>query len=172
MASDPVPPLLGSATLEPGWLETTAPAALLPADDGEANPEPASNSAPRPIPLRPAFAGPDPELEIEGGGATTWFASCVPLRGSAPPLLLLVPVSVGGGATMAAPRAGADEDERERASVSRDCPVEGGGAIALDTSAAPLLRGLPVVELTPAVGGGGTMFAVSEVPVALPKLFD
>src|SRR5579864_4237516 len=93
MASEPLPPLLGSATVEPGWLEITAPAlAPLPLLVGGARFLPASSGAPKPVPvrLRPEPAEPEPP-PTEGGGGTMLFASSVPRGVPAPPPLLPVP---------------------------------------------------------------------------------
>src|SRR5579871_4092296 len=80
MARDPVLPVVGSPTFEPGWLDITAPELepLPPFVDG-AKAAPGFNGAPSPRPLRPRPepVGLDPPL-TDGGGGTTLFASCVP----------------------------------------------------------------------------------------------
>lgn len=82
MASEPLPPLPGSPTFEPGCDEiTTPPLSLLPpAPRGGASAEPASPGPPRPVPLRPAPEpnGDDPP-PIDGGGGITLSARSVPL---------------------------------------------------------------------------------------------
>jgi len=167
-----LPPLLGSATVEPGWLEITAPAlAPLPLLVGGARFLPASSGAPRPAPVRlsPEPAEPEPP-PTEGGGGTMLFASSVPRGVPAPPPLLPVPPPApendgGGGTILGMPIFGADEDA-ERVPEPPDTPVEGGGATTLEPSVAPMPLRVPC-ETPPvliAEGGGGTTLAASEVP--------
>jgi hypothetical protein len=181
MASEPLLPLLGSPSLEPGWLEITAPAlGPLPPLLGGARFEPASRGAPRPAPLRPKPDPVDPEPPpTEGGGGTILFASNVPRGVPAPPPVLPLPRpapdSEGGGATtFGPPSVGAAEDESDRVPEPPDIPVEGGGAITFGPRVEPMpLRvpcGLPA--LAPTVGGGGTTFAASEVVALPPGLFE
>jgi hypothetical protein len=113
MASDPVLPLVGIPTFEPGWLEMTAPALdPLPALFGRASAEPTSVGAPRPSPLRPS---PDPVVAepppTDGGGGTTLLADSDPPIPAAPPLFPVPPcmpeTEGGGGTTLGVPAYGA-----------------------------------------------------------------
>ena len=123
IASEPVPPL-GSPTLEPGWLESTAPAlAPLPPVVGGETPVPSSSGAPRPAPLRlrPEPAGPEPPA-TEGGGGTILLASSVPRGLPAPPPLLPVPPPApgsegGGGTTLGVPSVGPEDQGARSASA-------------------------------------------------------
>jgi hypothetical protein len=147
IAIEPLPPLPGIPTLEPGWDEITTPEPLLlpPSFLGGARTEPESPGPPSPTPFlpepEPDSPGPEP---IDGGGGTTLLASMVPLPGAPefpeprpedaaepPP----EPATVGGGGiTFEAPRV-------------EPCP-------------------LPEVELpeAPTEGGGGTTLVESEPP--------
>src|SRR5579863_536837 len=93
IASAPVLAVVGSPTLEPGWLESTAPAfsPLPPAVAGAAG-APTLIGAPNPTPLRPA---PEPPEALppptDGGGGTTLLASRVPAGVPAPPASVPVP---------------------------------------------------------------------------------
>src|SRR5579872_4784968 len=135
MASEPVPPLLGSPTFGPGWLEITAPAvAPLPPLFAGALPISASSGEPRPTPFlsSPVPAGPEPPA-TEGGGGTMLLASNVPPGAPAPPPVLPWPPPApasegGGGTTLGAPSVGAEDDASERVAVPPDTPTEGGGA--------------------------------------------
>ena len=174
MASDPVPPLVGTPTLGPGWLEITAPAlAPLPPLDGGAKLEPASDGAPSPAPLRPRpeADGPEPPA-IEGGGGTILLASSVPRGTPATPLVVPAPASDGGGGTtLGTPIVGAEDDWADRVPVPPDTPAEGGGATTFVPSEVPTAlcapRGLPLGAFAPTVGGGGTTFAVRDVRAPL-----
>jgi hypothetical protein len=173
MASEPLPPVLGIPTLEPGWVEITAPAlAPLPPLAGGARFLPTSSEAPRPAPprLRPEPAGPEPP-PTEGGGGTMLFASSVPRAVPKPPPLLPVPPPAperegGGGTTLGAPSVGPDEDDAGRIPVLPDTPAEGGGATTFEPRAAPKpLRvpcGMPPAVLAPTAGGGGRTLAASD----------
>lgn len=79
MASDPLPPVPGNPTFEPGCDETTtpAPAALPPSDFAGARTEPTSPGPPRPAPFLPEPETPAPEPRL-GGGGTTLLARSVP----------------------------------------------------------------------------------------------
>lgn len=175
MASEPVPPLLGSPTLGPGWLEITAPAVPpLPPLFAGAKPAPASSGAPKPVPFLPKPEPADPEPPaMEGGGGTILLASNVPPGAPAPPPLLPVPPpnpasEGGGGTTLGAPSVGAEDDAIEPVPLPPDAPTEGGGATTLAPSEVPTPlrapRGLPLAALAPTVGGGATTLAGSEVP--------
>ena len=171
MASEPVPPLLGTPTFEPGWLEITAPALdPLPPLVGGVRFTPGSSDVPWPAPLRPR---PEPDVPepppTEGGGGTILLASRVPRGVPAPPPLLPVPPpgpesDGGGGTTLGVPNRGAEEEER--VPVPPDIPVEGGGATTFDPSTAPIParvpRELPPVVPAETLGGGGTTLAASE----------
>src|SRR5712671_1650100 len=80
MASEPLPPVPGSPTFEPGCDETTIPEPVLlpPSAFGGARTDPTSPGPPRPEPLRPEpeRPGPDP---TEGGGGTMLLPISVPL---------------------------------------------------------------------------------------------
>jgi len=82
IANEPLPPLPGSPTLEPGCDEITTPPLSLfpPAPLGGARTEPASPGPPRPAPFLPV---PEPKAAepppIDGGGGITLSASRVPL---------------------------------------------------------------------------------------------
>src|SRR5258708_6860733 len=80
IASEPLPPVPGIPTFEPGWEETTIPepALLPPSALGGASTEPVSPGPPRPNPFPPEPESPGPE-PMEGGGGTTLFARSVPL---------------------------------------------------------------------------------------------
>src|SRR5579862_1356346 len=176
MDNEPAPPLLGTPTFEPGWLEITAPAfAPLPLAVGGVRFAPGSRAGPRPAPLWPR---PEPEdaepPPTEGGGGTILLASSVPRGAPAPPPLLPVPPpdparDGGGGTTLGIPSAGAEEEERTP--VPPDTPVEGGGAITFPASVAPMPtrvpRELPPVAAAETLGGGGTTLAAGEPAVLL-----
>ncbi len=80
IAIEPLPPLPGIPTFEPGWDEITIPEPLVfpPSLFGGARTEPESPGPPRPTPFRPEPDSPGPE-PMDGGGGTTLLASCVPL---------------------------------------------------------------------------------------------
>src|ERR1700746_917747 len=80
IASEPLPPVPGSPTFEPGCEETTTPepALLPPSAFGGARTEPASPGPPRPNPFLPEPESPGPE-PTDGGGGTTLLARSVPL---------------------------------------------------------------------------------------------
>ena len=120
IAIEPLPPLPGIPTLEPGWDEITIPEPLLlpPSLLGGARTEPESPGPPRPTPFRPEPDSPGPE-PMDGGGGITLLASSVPLPGApefpepppelaaelAPELAAETPTEGGGGITLEAPRA-------------------------------------------------------------------
>ena len=80
IAIEPLPPLPGIPTLEPGWEEITIPEPLVlpPSLLGGARTEPVSPGPPRPTPFRPEADNPEPE-PMDGGGGTTLLTSSVPL---------------------------------------------------------------------------------------------
>src|SRR5882672_3016140 len=84
IASEPLPPVPGIPTFEPGWGETTTPepALLPPSALGGARTEPTSPGPPRPDPFLPDPERPGPE-PMDGGGGMTFPVSTVPLP--APP---------------------------------------------------------------------------------------
>src|ERR1700675_1337649 len=157
IASEPLPPVPGSPTVEPGCEETTTPEPELfpPSDFGGARTDPMSPGPPSPKPFLPEPESPGPE-PTEGGGGTTLLPSTVPR-----PVPLPAPTEVPARAE---PR---PDPEFE---------TEGGGAITLDAPRAGA-RPLPVAEPPvapeptelPIDGGGGTTLAAS-VPPGVPVL--
>ena len=117
IAIEPLPPLPGIPTLEPGWDEITIPEPLvLPGSLlGGARTEPESPGPPRATPFRPEPDRPGPE-PMEGGGGITLLASCVPLP-EAPEFPGLPP---------GPPEPAAEPDPEP--------PTDGGGGITLDAA--------------------------------------
>jgi hypothetical protein len=147
---EPLPPLPGIPTLEPGWDEITTPEplALPPSFLGGARTEPESPGPPRPTPFLPEPDSPGPE-PMEGGGGTTLLANCVPL-----------PEAPEFPEPLEPPPEPLPEPPPE-------FPTDGGGGITLDTPTVDPGT-LPAVELLepPIEGGGGTTPAASEPPGA------
>src|SRR5258706_14625306 len=79
MASEPLPPVPGSPTFEPGCDETTIPEPVLlpPSAFGGARTDPTSPGPPRPDPFLPEPESPGPE-PMEGGGGPHVPGSNVP----------------------------------------------------------------------------------------------
>src|ERR1700734_3290104 len=133
MASEPLPPVPGSARSEPGLADRTTPelSGLPPAPLGGARREPRSPGAPRPMPVLPEPEGPEP---AEGGGGIMLLAN----EPSFPePVEFRVPLgepalTLGGGGTMLE-TFGEDPEYFLNDPVAFD-PVfalEGGGGITL-----------------------------------------
>ncbi len=101
MASEPVPPLLGSPTLEPGWLEITAPALGATATAGGRGEACAGVERCPEAGAAATQAGASRRTELpptEGGGGTILLASSVLARIPAPPPLRPVPLRRPRGA--------------------------------------------------------------------------
>jgi hypothetical protein len=195
-ASEPLPPVPGMPTLEPGCGDTTIPARLLlPSEPlGGARTEPASPGPPKPIPFLPEPEGSE-AVPTEGGGGTTLLASVAPLpepEFRVPPEdELLTETDGGGGITFDAPREELSERAGEPASPTDggggttfalsalwrvpdedadepEFPADGGGGITLAARVLdPELRVVPAEFPAATVGGGGT---TSWVPKSLPMM--
>jgi hypothetical protein len=81
IASEPLPPVPGSPTVEPGCDETTTPEPELlpPSALGGATTDPVSPGPPRPMPRLPEPESPDPDSSEGGGGTTLLLARSLPL---------------------------------------------------------------------------------------------
>lgn len=114
MASEPLPPVPGSPTFEPGCDESTIPEPVLlpPSPLGGPRTEPASPGPPSPNPFLPEPESPGPE-PTDGGGGMTLLARSVPfpepVEFPVPGEPWPVPAPVtdgGGGITFDPPRVG------------------------------------------------------------------
>src|SRR5713101_6335152 len=173
MAREPLPPLPGMPTLEPGCADTTTPVLSLvpPALLGGARTEPASPGPPRPKPFLP-----EPETPLlvptDGGGGTTLLATAfpapvtLPIRFPAAPPEPWPPTEGGGGTML------------ELNEVRRDAPLVvmpvasdpvtegGGGTIFAPKEVRREIPEDPTEPVPEAEGGGGTTLVASALPVA------
>lgn len=173
MASAPLPPLPGLATLDPGWVESTTPelSGVPDAALGGASTEPTSPGPPRPEPVLPEPESPEPE-PTEGGGGTMLLARplltpTAPDRAPAAPLEDVAPTAGGGGIT--ASLSAARREVPVVASLESDPFTDGGGGTILAASA---VRRDTAEDAADADGGGGMTLAANVAAPPLRELPD